>query len=138
MSSSSSSAPNTRRSTDDMLCFCGDMMQVRTSWTNSNPGRRFISCPNYGSDRRCRKFKFLDVELPNEYYKDLMFQQHMQVRKLERDNQLEHCEAVCSENMRLMDELKVSKAKVQAYDRLLMVLIVVVVCLCSVIVVLAL
>ncbi|KAJ9567625.1 hypothetical protein OSB04_003591 [Centaurea solstitialis] len=137
--SSSSSAPNSRtRLSDDLICFCGDRMQVRTSWTNCNPGRRFVSCPNYGSERRCRKFKFLDVELPNEYYKDLMFQNHMQLRKVERDNQLEHGEGLYIEKMKLMDELKVSKAKLHAYDRLIMVLILVVVCLCTVIVLLAL
>ncbi|KAJ9544723.1 hypothetical protein OSB04_024430 [Centaurea solstitialis] len=91
MSSSSSTPNSTTRFRDDLFCFYGDRMQVHTSWTNCNPGRRFMSCPNYGSNRRCRKFKFLDVELPNEYYKDLMFQNHMQLRKLERDNQLEHC-----------------------------------------------
>nr|KAJ0218705.1 hypothetical protein LSAT_V11C300109430 [Lactuca sativa] len=34
-----------------VLCFCGNVAVVRTSWTSRNPGRRFYACPKMGS--RC-------------------------------------------------------------------------------------
>ncbi|PWA53809.1 zinc finger, GRF-type [Artemisia annua] len=41
-----------------VLCPCGLQCVVRTSWTNRNPGRRFYSCPTYGSD--CGTFGWID------------------------------------------------------------------------------
>ena len=38
-------------------CGCGNIIVVRTSWTDSNPGRRFISCD------RCRYFRWIDGPL---------------------------------------------------------------------------
>nr|KAJ0226078.1 hypothetical protein LSAT_V11C100025700 [Lactuca sativa] len=34
-----------------VLCFCGNVTVVRTSWTSRNPCRRFYACPKMGS--RC-------------------------------------------------------------------------------------
>ncbi|KAL3639818.1 hypothetical protein CASFOL_014786 [Castilleja foliolosa] len=28
-------------------CHCGIELEVMTSWTDDNPGRRFQGCPNY-------------------------------------------------------------------------------------------
>ena len=28
-------------------CFCGRNVRCFTSWTDSNPGRRFLGCPNF-------------------------------------------------------------------------------------------
>ena len=54
MASSSSSNRNSAglgKGSRNVYCYCGDKMKVRTSWTKTNPGRRFIGCPNYVSLR---------------------------------------------------------------------------------------
>jgi len=28
-----------------VVCYCGKIVVVRTSWTQNNPGRRFFGCP---------------------------------------------------------------------------------------------
>ena len=33
---------------DGRLCGCGKLSQMRTSWTTTNPGRRFAGCEKYG------------------------------------------------------------------------------------------
>nr|KAJ0193577.1 hypothetical protein LSAT_V11C800404450 [Lactuca sativa] len=40
-----------------VLCFCGNVVVVRTSWTSRNPGRRFYACP-----KMVRKF-ILDYDI---------------------------------------------------------------------------
>ncbi|KAL3635198.1 hypothetical protein CASFOL_019745 [Castilleja foliolosa] len=30
------------------FCRCGNELPLKTSWTKSNPGRRYWACPNYG------------------------------------------------------------------------------------------
>ncbi|KAL4579103.1 hypothetical protein LXL04_015238 [Taraxacum kok-saghyz] len=41
-----------------VLCFCGRIAIVRTSWTSTNPGRRFHSCPQTYS--RCDFIGWVD------------------------------------------------------------------------------
>nr|KAJ0206247.1 hypothetical protein LSAT_V11C500249780 [Lactuca sativa] len=41
-----------------VLCFCGKMAIIRTSWTDKNPGRRFCGCPTEGS--KCRFIGWYD------------------------------------------------------------------------------
>ncbi|KAK8692057.1 hypothetical protein V6N13_075539 [Hibiscus sabdariffa] len=42
------------------LCGCGFSAQLRTSWSNDNPGRRFFGCKNHGSlvHHACRYFSW--------------------------------------------------------------------------------
>ncbi|KAL4302026.1 hypothetical protein GQ457_10G015990 [Hibiscus cannabinus] len=44
------------------MCRCGFSAQLRTSWFNDNPGRRFFGCKNYGSvvHHACRFFSWFD------------------------------------------------------------------------------
>ncbi|KAG6478655.1 hypothetical protein ZIOFF_062099 [Zingiber officinale] len=66
---SSSSSSFTRRHTNDeqycgaphILCYCGLRATLQTSWTESNPGRRFFSCPKY-RQRGCDFFLWHDPE----------------------------------------------------------------------------
>ena len=44
----------------------------KVSWTPTNPGRRFKSCPTRG----CKVYGFLDPELPSQYYIDLLYREH--------------------------------------------------------------
>nr|KAJ0228174.1 hypothetical protein LSAT_V11C100031460 [Lactuca sativa] len=41
-----------------VLCFCGNVVVVRTSWTSRNPGHRFYTCPKMGS--RCGFLGWVD------------------------------------------------------------------------------
>ncbi|KAL4318705.1 hypothetical protein GQ457_18G000570 [Hibiscus cannabinus] len=44
------------------VCECGFSAQLRTSWSNENPRRRFFGCKNYGSlvHHGCRYFSWFD------------------------------------------------------------------------------
>ncbi|CAL5364117.1 unnamed protein product [Camellia sinensis] len=38
-----------RKGVDEMFCnFCGRRRLIHTAWTDTNPERRFLSCPNNG------------------------------------------------------------------------------------------
>ncbi|KAK9036923.1 hypothetical protein V6N11_021846 [Hibiscus sabdariffa] len=45
-----------------LMCRCGFPAQLRTSWSNDNPGRRFFGCKNHGSvvHHACRFFSWFD------------------------------------------------------------------------------
>ncbi|KAG5621690.1 hypothetical protein H5410_006908 [Solanum commersonii] len=45
--------------TEEVRCFHGLLLTLKTSWSNNNPGRRFWSCPYYGS-RKCKYFRWRD------------------------------------------------------------------------------
>ncbi|KAG6473655.1 hypothetical protein ZIOFF_067572 [Zingiber officinale] len=78
MASGSSSASSfTRRRMNDeqgeaphILCNCGLRAILQISWTESNPGRRFFSCPKY-KQRGCGFFSWYDPE-PSERSKTII------------------------------------------------------------------
>ncbi|KAH7858458.1 hypothetical protein Vadar_024084 [Vaccinium darrowii] len=41
-------------------CFCGERSPLRTSYTEENPGRRFLGCINYKTSRKCKHFEWVD------------------------------------------------------------------------------
>ncbi|KAL0405665.1 UNVERIFIED_CONTAM: hypothetical protein Slati_3880400 [Sesamum latifolium] len=41
------------------ICKCGKDVEVRTSWNNNNPGRRFRGCPGHGGSY-CGSFEWVD------------------------------------------------------------------------------
>lgn len=43
-------------------CYCGSVASIRTSWSEVNPGRRFVHCPNKSIDGRhgCNYFDWVD------------------------------------------------------------------------------
>lgn len=41
------------------LCYCRKLVVVQTAWTDTNAGRRFLTC----ADRRCHFFRWLDAPL---------------------------------------------------------------------------
>ncbi|XP_057440257.1 uncharacterized protein LOC130732164 [Lotus japonicus] len=46
-----------------VVCDCGVVTPLRTSWTDENPGRRFYGCGLYqGRNRRCGFFQWHDRE----------------------------------------------------------------------------
>ncbi|KAL4585615.1 hypothetical protein LXL04_010238 [Taraxacum kok-saghyz] len=48
-----------------VFCYCGRVAIVRTSWTDTNPGRRFHCCPKQVS--RCAFFAWLDPPMCARY-----------------------------------------------------------------------
>ncbi|XP_012829795.1 PREDICTED: uncharacterized protein At4g04775-like [Erythranthe guttata] len=64
MSQNSGSSYNSRSARNEVFyCKCGDEMPLLTSWTPSNPGRRFRACPNYERVKNCDVFKWHDPEM---------------------------------------------------------------------------
>ncbi|KAJ9565630.1 hypothetical protein OSB04_001596 [Centaurea solstitialis] len=118
---------------EDEFCLCGDRLVVKTSWTHLNPGRRFLSCRNYGTSHECKKFKWLDAELPNQYYKDMLFNFHLQFKGFNDNPNMDQLEESKKEVVKLMEELSLTKSKNVVYDRIIMFQIVVIVVLCIVI-----
>lgn len=45
MSSESGDSVNRASQVNVELCYCGVAAKLRTSWTDRNPGRRFVGCP---------------------------------------------------------------------------------------------
>ncbi|KAL4579333.1 hypothetical protein LXL04_015475 [Taraxacum kok-saghyz] len=55
--------------TSNNILLCGDPVEKWTSWRPSNPGRRFIGCPNYRDPSRdCKFFDWVDPKLTNQWY----------------------------------------------------------------------
>ncbi|KAK3406212.1 hypothetical protein EUGRSUZ_K02370 [Eucalyptus grandis] len=44
------------------FCFCGFPSPRRTSWTRTNPGRRFYGCARYREGSKCKYFKWVDAK----------------------------------------------------------------------------
>ncbi|KAL3618890.1 hypothetical protein CASFOL_037118 [Castilleja foliolosa] len=44
-------------------CHCGIQLELVTSWTDDNPGRRFQACPNYKMPPFCGFFRWFDEEM---------------------------------------------------------------------------
>ncbi|GJW87532.1 hypothetical protein Tco_0162872 [Tanacetum coccineum] len=57
-------------------------MNVQVSWTRINLGRRFKCCPKYDIKQQCGVFGFLDYELPSDYYKELLYNEHWENQSL--------------------------------------------------------
>ncbi|KAL4557104.1 hypothetical protein LXL04_035274 [Taraxacum kok-saghyz] len=78
--SSSNGSINTNRRARPRLrsrCDCGDLVGKWTSWTDLNPGRRFVGCPNFQDrEKDCDYFDWVDPLFPNQWYKDLILQVH--------------------------------------------------------------
>ncbi|KAH0645500.1 hypothetical protein KY284_033384 [Solanum tuberosum] len=45
-----------------VYCNHGLVVRLKTSWTSNNPGRRYWSCPYYGSPRSCNFWCWKDKE----------------------------------------------------------------------------
>ncbi|KAL8064380.1 hypothetical protein ABFX02_01G085800 [Erythranthe guttata] len=48
--------------THPFVCSCGLEVVVQTSWTTTNPGRRFVCCPKRGAGK-CKFFFWCDTEI---------------------------------------------------------------------------
>ncbi|PWA48672.1 hypothetical protein CTI12_AA488680 [Artemisia annua] len=103
-------------------CGCGLAMTVKTAWTREHPGKRFIACPKYGS--KCEYYEFFHDDLPSEYYRELLYEEHQKVKKGNQRNEMqEHIVVLTMEKKLLVEELNCTKSKLQLYNRLFLILI---------------
>ncbi|GJW48908.1 hypothetical protein Tco_0080554 [Tanacetum coccineum] len=49
-----------------------------------NPSRRFRGCPIHDKSKKCGVYGFLDLELPSDYYKGLVYSLHEENKALKR------------------------------------------------------
>ncbi|KAG6468846.1 hypothetical protein ZIOFF_073539 [Zingiber officinale] len=76
--------------TPHILRYCGLRATLQTSWTESNPGRRFFSCSKY-RQRGCGFFLWHDPEL-SERSKTIINELKMHNKKLKLEiNELKKC-----------------------------------------------
>ncbi|GJX34321.1 hypothetical protein Tco_0245878 [Tanacetum coccineum] len=102
---------------------------VQTSWTIDNPGRRFKGCPIRDKGKKCGVYGFLDLELPGEYYKQLVYNLHEENKALKKNKMCGVMEdsskgySNYSINQQMVKDLKADltfvKSKLKVYDRLL-------------------
>ncbi|PWA55581.1 hypothetical protein CTI12_AA422550 [Artemisia annua] len=115
------------------FCKCGHRLTVKTAWTPENPGKRFIACPDYDTRSKCAVFQFFYDDLPSDYYRELLFDLHSRVRRgTQTTDMQEHIGMLSMEKARLVQELTVSRAKLQLYDRIFVILVGVLLVLCVV------
>ncbi|CAH1452358.1 unnamed protein product [Lactuca virosa] len=66
-------------------CDCDEPVGRWTSWKPENPGRRFLGCPNYkmsvfeslnDMEKDCKFFEWIDPPLPNNWYKQMIYDFH--------------------------------------------------------------
>nr|GMD98078.1 DNA topoisomerase [Ipomoea batatas] len=58
-----SSSSTRRRNTGESnvwVCICGNNLKISTSWTNQNPGRRYLVCSNEKGLKNCSFFEWFD------------------------------------------------------------------------------
>ena len=53
------------------FCHCGLRVDLKTSWSNDNPGRRFLGCKKYGLSSACRFFNWYDPPM-NDHAKSML------------------------------------------------------------------
>ena len=140
MSTSSSSSYRRYTTNQDVTnkthCNCKPPhpIPIQTAWTTDNPGRRFRGCPIRDKSKKCGVYGFLDVELPSDYYKGLVYSLHEENKALKRMNRMpvgvmDGTSGLVSNNSfsekHLKSELTFIKLKFEIYDRILLV-----VCFC--------
>ena len=136
-------------------CECKPPLPVveQIAWTLGNPGRRFKACPIYvsylakvhiyflvvmfykimysfilvGQAHKMCIYVFTDVELPNEFYKDLFFklkEENKRLKKMEKsaistevvDGSIKVV-ALSNQLKTMKEDISFIKAKVQFYDK---------------------
>ncbi|PWA95024.1 hypothetical protein CTI12_AA054730 [Artemisia annua] len=93
----------------NILCGCGELARCRTSWTENNPARRFLGCPNFmDPTTNCNFFQWVDAPLPNRWYQARMYELYLNRRNAQEQ----------------LLELNNRNSRILFYNRLLIVLLV--------------
>nr|GEV64853.1 photosystem I assembly protein Ycf4, chloroplast [Tanacetum cinerariifolium] len=58
------------------------------AWTFENARRRFKGCPIREKDKKCGVYRFLDLKLPSDYYKRLLYDLQEENKALKRMNKM--------------------------------------------------
>ncbi|PWA76668.1 GRF zinc finger protein [Artemisia annua] len=98
-----------------VLCECGDESGKWISWTQKNPGRRFLGCPNYKASKHCEFFHWWDPDLPTEHYKGKLAEVEKKMKKEAVDFELK--------KKRLEEEVAVLKTTMNMQSRVIFVLL---------------
>ncbi|GJV70512.1 hypothetical protein Tco_1490507 [Tanacetum coccineum] len=61
---------------------------IQIAWTIDNPGRRFRECLIRDKSKKCGVYGFLDLELPGDYYKSLVYNLHEENKALKKMNKV--------------------------------------------------
>lgn len=78
-------------------------------------------------------YEFFDEDLPSDYYRQLLLDLHARARRgSETVEMQEHIGVLTMEKARLVQELTVTKSKLQLYDRIFVILVGVLLVLCLV------
>lgn len=78
--------------------------------------------------KKCGFYEFFDDDLPSDYYRELLFDEHEKVKRgLQRTEMQEDIDVLTMEKNQLLHELTCTKSKLQLYDRLFLILIVVII-----------
>ncbi|KAH0635832.1 hypothetical protein KY289_035747 [Solanum tuberosum] len=72
----------------EVRCKHGILLQMQTSWSDRNPGRRFWSCPHYEA-MNCNFFRWRDKERVDERSRFILLKLVNRIKELE-----EKCERV--------------------------------------------
>ena len=62
----------------EQTCECGLPLRVLTSWTSTNPGRRFVVCPNRSKPmgKKCEVWDWYDVEIESDWYRMNLYEMY--------------------------------------------------------------
>ncbi|KAL3627308.1 hypothetical protein CASFOL_028671 [Castilleja foliolosa] len=106
-------------------CHCGIQLELVTSWTDDNPGRRFQACPNYKMPSCCGFFRWFDEKMSEqEKNKFVQVVLERQANVLEKHSAvMEKHSAVIEDQRNLTAELQMFKKK----ERMLKIVIAVMV-----------
>ncbi|GJV57555.1 hypothetical protein Tco_1458560 [Tanacetum coccineum] len=98
-------------------CKCPLPTKEQVSWTRTNPWQRFKAFPIYDKEKSCRLYIFLDLELPSQYYKYLLF--HMHVGNVELRNLCMIDDMVLTNNnvSKMKEKLTLLKSKLKFYEK---------------------
>ncbi|KAL3644635.1 hypothetical protein CASFOL_009815 [Castilleja foliolosa] len=102
------------------ICFCGLRAPMWTTWTDDNPGRRFIGCPNYkDSSSNCKFFAWVDPEINEGAKKSVLanrLRSEISMLKEERKRLIAEASMELKQKCNKIEKLK---AKVEAlkYDK---------------------
>ncbi|KAL3624256.1 hypothetical protein CASFOL_033072 [Castilleja foliolosa] len=66
-------------------CHCGIQLELVTSWTDDNPGRRFQACPNYKMPSCCGFFRWFDEEMCSRSKEANVLEKHSAVIEDQRN-----------------------------------------------------
>ncbi|GJZ96160.1 hypothetical protein Tco_0668494 [Tanacetum coccineum] len=133
-SSSSHSGNQSRNRVLPSHCKCNIRLARRISWTERNPGRRFLVCPrplifsSFLCFIKCDDFYWIDGELYGDWYKFALYEMYVsmnpeqielfehevnqQEREIESEQRIAALEEELRANSKMVDELKRAKSDV--------------------------